>query len=80
MNTYLPLRYPGEANPGNHSPFLASTLREPAEDEEFAMGLMANSLCNLPEDPVMNLDFEAHGRKTEAEACVVTVAMFSDLK
>jgi hypothetical protein len=57
---------------------LASTLKE-AEDEE-AIGFMDNSLFNLPEDPERNLDFEVHGRKMAAEACVVTVAIFSDLK
>lgn len=41
---------------------------------------MDKSLFNLPEDPVRNLDFEAHGRKTAAEACVVTVAIFPGLK
>lgn len=44
-----------------------------------AIGLMDNSLVNLPEDPVRNLDFEAHGRKRVAEACVVTVAMSTGL-
>lgn len=39
------------------------------------MGLTDKSLLSLPEDPVRNLDFEAHGRKTAAEACVVTVAI-----
>lgn len=41
----------------------------------MAAGLMDTSLFNLPEEPVRNLDFEAHGRKTAAEACVVTVAI-----
>jgi len=52
-------------------------LKEPEEVE--AIGLMDNSLVNLPEDPVRNLDFEAHGRKRAAEACVVTVAMSTGL-
>lgn len=46
------------------------------------MGLMRDtSLFNLvEEDPVRNLDFELmHGLKTAAEACVVTVAIFSHL-
>ena len=38
-------------------------------------GLIDTSLFNLPEEPVRNLDFEVHGRKTAAEACVVTVAI-----
>lgn len=40
---------------------------------------MDTSLVNFPEDPIRNLDLEAKGRKTAAEACVVTVAIFADL-
>lgn len=46
-----------------------------AEDEEEGADLKDNSRWSLLEDPVRNLDFEAHGRKTATEACVVTVAM-----
>jgi len=58
---------------------LASTLKEVADGE--AMGLRDTSLFNLvEEDPVRNLDFELmHGLKTAADACVVTVAIFSHL-
>lgn len=62
----------GEAKPGSHSPFLASTLNELLEVE----GLKETSLFNLPDDPVRNLVLVAHGRKMAAEACVVTVAIF----
>lgn len=47
-------------------------------DEEVDC-LMETSLFNLPDDPVRNLVFEAHGRKTAMEACVVTAAIVSDL-
>lgn len=53
---------------------MASTLKEALE----LTGFKATSLFNLPEDPVRNLDLDAHGRNTAAEACVVTVAMFPD--
>lgn len=43
------------------------------------MGFTDSSLPSLPEDPVRNLDLDAHGRKTAAEAWVVTVAIFPDL-
>ena len=68
----LPSRYPGEAKPGSHWPFLASTLKD---DDEEVFGLAGNTLPNFPEDPLRNLDFEVHGRKTASEACVVTVAI-----
>lgn len=42
-------------------------------------GLMETSLFSLPDDPVRNLVFEAHGRKMAMEACVVNAAIVSDL-
>jgi len=52
---------------------LASTLKE--AEGGHPIGLILTSRFSLPEDPVRNLDFEAHGRKMAAEAWVVTVAM-----
>lgn len=42
---------------------------------EDVVGLNDISLFNLPEEPLRNLDLDAHGRNTAAEACVVTVAI-----
>lgn len=66
MAFYLPFKYAGDGRPGNHSPFLASTLRD--EDDEAATGLTESSRWSLPEDPERNLDRAAHGRNTAAEA------------
>jgi len=52
---------------------LASTLKD--AEGGHPIGLILTSRFSLPEDPVRNLDFEAHGRKMAAEAWVVTVAM-----
>lgn len=68
---YLPVRYPGEAKPGNHWPFLASILKD-FDDVEVTV-LTETSLVSLPEEPLRNRDFDAHGRKTASDACVVTV-------
>lgn len=48
-------------------------------DGGHPIGLILTSRFSLPEDPVRNLDFEAHGRKMAAEAWVVTVAMLMTL-
>lgn len=67
---YLPSRQVGEANPGSHSPFLASTLNEVDDDTTRRT---ETCLLSFPDEPVKNRVL--HGRNTAIDACVVTVAM-----